>query len=44
MFGERNVVSAEQFQQAVNTFHYPSFDQDYGMKWLRFILSNISLK
>jgi len=40
-FRERNIVSADQFWNAVNILAYPSFDEKYVSKWLTFILHKI---
>jgi thioester reductase-like protein len=40
-FGERSIVSSEQFCSAICTLDCPSFDKDYVSKWLSFILHNI---
>jgi hypothetical protein len=41
IFREGDVVSADQFHSTICTLDCPSFDQDYVLKWLRFIRHSI---
>jgi thioester reductase-like protein len=41
VFRKRDKISANQFHSAVCTLDCPSFDKDYVLQWLRFILHSV---
>jgi thioester reductase-like protein len=44
IFEKEDIVSGDQFYNAISGLHWPLFDQDYVLNWLRFIIYHIIYK